>query len=284
MGRMPLTEIHNNEEEQGDFEQVIPLLKDRSTVHDLNIEDMTKIAKNYLQARNIAFAGKTADEKAKNRDEAAKLHLIEVRTGIDATGQSDPNDGINMLSKPENYSSVDVFGKDIDSKIYDLTMIPDLSSEQFAGNQTGVALELKLMPFKKMVEAKDVFIQRMYRRRLKMYAYALNKRGGFALFDAAECGISINRDWTTNLFELAQMISTLSTTGLFSDETLVKLMPDVDYETEKKRKEQEQKDKQAAAMKNPNINNAANGYMSQFFGGSNPKTETAGAIDGRGTA
>lgn len=38
--------------------------------------------------------------------------------------------------------------------------------EQFAGNQTGVALELKLMPFKEMVKTKDEEIEksRVYRK------------------------------------------------------------------------------------------------------------------------
>ena len=45
-----------------------------------------------------------------------------------------------MLSKNENYGMIDSFGKDVDSKIYDLTMIPDLSSETFAEMLQGLHL------------------------------------------------------------------------------------------------------------------------------------------------
>jgi SPP1 family phage portal protein len=165
-----------------------------------------------------------------------------------------------MLSKLEDYSSVDVFGKDVDSKIYDLTLIPDLSSEQFAGNQTGVALELKLMPFKKLVEAKDVEIEKLYRRRLKMYMYFLWQKG-MATFDAADVEITINRNWTNNMLEIAQLIATLTPTGLYSDEYLTNQMPDADYATEKVRKETEGKEKQKAMIDNPDPNNAVNSQI-----------------------
>lgn len=248
LGRVPLTEYLNNDEEQGDFEQVVDLMFDRSIVHNLNVKDMKTIAKNYLKGRNVDFAGRTADEKKKSMQKAADMNLIE----LDA---QDPADDMTILSKNENYSSVDVFGKDIDGKIYDLSMIPDLSDDNFAGNQSGVALELKLKPFKELVKAKDVYIERLYRRRIKMYMTALLARENcVAAFDVSDIEISVGRTWAENTLEIAQIVSTLAATGLFSDEYLISKLPDADYATEIKRQEEESKTKgeRQTAVADPN--------------------------------
>jgi SPP1 family phage portal protein len=255
MGRMPLTEYLNNDEEQGDFEQVIDLMFDRTEVHNLNITDMREVAKNYLKARNVKIAGRTEDEKRESIKKAKKMNLIEFESDEDL-------DDITLISKVENYTSVDVFGRDIDSKIYDLSMIPNLSDDNFAGNQSGVALELKLKPFKDLVKAKDVYIEKLYRRRLKMYLSALMKKSGeYEPFDAADVTVTIHRNWTENVAELAATVSALHATGLFSDEYLINKMPDADYETEKERRETEGK------TNTPDANNASlENYAALFRG------------------
>lgn len=261
IGRMPLTEYLNNDEEQGDFEQVMELITDRTDIHNLNMEDMKQIAKNYLYGHNIRFAGDTEEEKKESQRKAYEQKLIEAMTD----GEN-PKDGISLLSKPDSYGSIDVFGGDVDSKIYDLSLIPDLTSEQFAGNITGVALEFKLMPFQKMVEAKNSFIERLYRRRLKMYLWALTQ-GESGWFDAADITIDFNRNWTKNIVELATLIQTLQSTGLFSDKYLTNKMPDADYDEEQEQRKIEQEEK----ANNPDPNNATladyNAVMRQMQGG-----------------
>lgn len=255
MGRMPLTEYKNNDEEQSDFEQVIDLIKDRSAIHNLNLKDMKDIAKNYLKGRNIKFAGKTAEEKAESRKKAAEQQLIEFEA-------EDATDDVSILSKSENYSSIDVFGRDTDNKIYDLTMIPDLSDDKFAGNQSGVALDFKLRPFKELVKAKDVYIERLYRRRLKMYMHALTVDSKkFTKFDAGDIEITINRTWTENLQELAATVNQLAATGLFSDEFLINTIPKADYDIEKDRKANEAEEKRQESINNPDANNSSLGQF-----------------------
>ena len=259
MGRMPLTEVKNNDEEQADFEQLIALIKDRTELHNGNLKDFKDIAKNYLKGRNVEFAGKTDEEKAESRRKAAALQLIELET--DGT---DTNDDITILSKLENYASITEFGKDIDSKIYDLAMIPDLSADEFAGNQTGVALKLKLMPFKELIKTKNGELEKLYRRRLKMYAHALRLKGSSEL-DAADITITFNRNWTENEMELAQLIQSLVTTGLFSDEYLTNKMPDADYTEEQERLATEREEKAKHAPKQFGFDNSQGAdYLSGF--------------------
>lgn len=250
MGRVPLTEYYNSEEEQGDFEQVIGLMIDRTDVHNLNLKDMKAIAKNYLKGRNVEFRGVTDEEKRDTTKNMADAQRIEFKTD-----SMDAADDVGILTKAENYSSVDVYGEDITSKIYDLSMIPDLSAEQFAGNQSGVALELKLMPFKELVSSKDEEIEKLYRRRLKMYIHALSQKG-FAPLDVSQINIEIKRDWSKNITELAMLISSLFPTGLFSEEYLINKMPDADYQKEKARKESEAAEREKRKPSDPNNSSA----------------------------
>lgn len=233
IGRVPITEYHNNDELQADYEQVIGLMYDRTVIHDLNFSDAKKIAKNYLKARNISFVGDTLTEKEQTRDRMATTAILEFEA-------LSPENDITIMSKNEDYSSINIFGEDMTSKIYDLSMVPDLSAEQFAGNQSGVALELKLLPFKQMVATKDEEIERLYRRRLKMYIHALlQKSSDYGIIDVGDISITINRNWSKNILEIAQTISTLSTTNLFSSEYLINLMPDAVAEDEILKKEKE---------------------------------------------
>lgn len=268
-GRVPMTEIINNDEEQADFEQVIAAIKERTIIHAKNFSDLDNIAKNYLKARNVEIKGETREDKDRAQREMADSQRIGIKTD---KGRSDPTDDISILSKNENYSSITEFGKDIDSKIYDLSMIPDLSSPEFAGNIAGVALKLKLAPFKELVKTKNGEIEKMYRRRIKMYVTALVAKDStrYANFDAAQCNIIFNRSWTDNDIELAQIVAQLSTTGLFSDRYLTNKMPDADYDEEQSQLEVEREQKSKLAAQNPDPNNfSLEGFNGLFRGVNN---------------
>lgn len=277
-GRVPLTEFRNNEEEQGDFEQVVDLILDRSEIHDLNLKDFKAIAKNYLKARNIELAGTTDKEKNESQDKMASNQRIEVKTDNGVT--PDAADDISLLSKNENYLSITEFGGDVDDKIYDLSMIPNLSDEQFAGNQSGVALKLKLFAFKQLVSDKDVEIEKLYRRRIKMYMAALVAKGGYEAFDISNVKIQINRNWAEVLTEIATIIAQLQPTGLFSDRFLINLMPEADYDEEKAQKETEDEEKRQAAANNPDPNNQSAEWlasqMSALMGAGKAKEDVNG--------
>lgn len=258
MGRVPLTKMWNNEEEQADFAQVINLINDRDFLHDLTLADTKKIVKNILAIVNAKLAGKTVDEKSNSRDSINEVGVLELESG----GMNPAS--VQMLSKNENYGMITEFGKDLDSKIYDLTMIPDLTSDTFAGNVTGVALELKLLPFKELVKLKEENLIALVKRRLKMYAYALTRAvevdgnvisSDYEWFDTDDITVTIHRNWTKNLIEISQMISMLQTTQLFSKEFLTNLMPDADYQVEKERKRVESEDEALQQTTQADANN-----------------------------
>lgn len=279
MGRMPLTRYWNNEEEQGDFEQIIDLMHDRTRLHDLSQIDAEKIVQNYLVANGIKI-GNTEEEKSANVTKINKTPIIDVPAPQNPLSPVNPSP-FYMVSKNANYSMIDIFGRDQDSKIYDLTLIPNLADDQFAGNQSGIALELKLMVFKALTEDKDGQIIASLQRELKIYIHALTQpiiledgkilaNSEYEVFDINDIDIKINRTWFKNVVELSQMISQLAVTGLFSDKTLVNMMPHIDYDEEVEQRKIEQKDK--ADIPDPN-NSMLESYNALFRNSNN------GAVD-----
>lgn len=235
MGRMPITMYFNNNDEQGDFEQVKPAILARNKINELAMEDAETIAGNYLVFVGNEIAGNTEEEKVRTIKKIGRTKVMEIGEGED----------VKILTKQETFSMVSVYGKDVENKIYDLSMVINFSSEEFSGNITGVALRLKLFPFKRLVKNKDFYIEKLYRRRLKMYMHALNALNDASEFDVSEVHIDIKRTWEENILELAQVIGTLAPTGLFSDKYLIEKMPDGEYEVEISQKEQEGKNKTA---------------------------------------
>jgi len=276
-GRVPMTEVRNNKEEQGDFEQLIDLMKDRTVIHNKNFQDLDRIAKNYLEARNTEVAGITEEEKNVTQKKMADTQRYSYKTD---KKNPDSRDGINIVSKSENYSSVTEFGKDIDSKIYDLSMIIDLTSQEFAGNVTGVALKQKFFVFINMVKRKNAELEKMYKRRLKMYMTALvaKKPIKYELFDVDLCTITFNRNWVENITELATLIQQLLATGLYSDKYLTNKMPDADYDEEQAQLKKEREEKAKNQSLDPNntgieeVNSILRGMQEAEAGNANVNT------------
>ena len=77
--------------------------------------------------------------------------------------------------------------------------------------------------------------------------------------------ITVHRNWTKNLVEIATMISTLKTTGLYSDKYLTNLMPDADFEAEKGQKLIEAGDRQKETLTATDPNNFSAESLAGFF-------------------
>lgn len=244
IGRMPITMYFNNEELQGDFEQVKPTIDARNKISELAMDDAETISGNYLVFKGAELVGQTETEKVRTITAIGRTKVIEIDEGED----------VNILTKQETFSMISVFGKDLERKIFDLSMVIDFSSEEFSGNITGVALRLKLFPFKRLVSSKDYFVERLYKRRIKMYAHALQLRepDKFEMFDVGDIDITIPRQWEENILEIAQVIASLANLGIFSDKYLIEKMPDGEYEVEIKQRQAEQKEKAKNHKVDPN--------------------------------
>jgi len=93
--------------------------------------------------------------------------------------------------------------------IHKMSMVPDLTDEQFAGNTSGVAMRYKLLGLEQLTRIKERWFREALRERLRAYAHFLVCRGGMHL-DAEKVRMVFTRSLPVNELEEAQTLSELS--------------------------------------------------------------------------
>ncbi|MDE8245488.1 phage portal protein, partial [Erysipelothrix rhusiopathiae] len=155
-GRIPMIEYFNNDEKQGDFEQAISLNDALNVLQSDRIND-----KEQLVAAILAIYGANVDDE--DMDSIKTNRVIMFPEGSKA----------EYLIKSMDEDSIEVLKKSIVDDIYTVTMTPNLSDEKFAGNASGVALELKLIPFIQNIDNKKTFMSIGLDERFEIYANVL---------------------------------------------------------------------------------------------------------------
>ncbi len=128
---------------------------------------------------------------------------------------------------------------------------------------------------------KDYFIEKLYRRRLKMYMHTLMLlHPEYAEFDVSDVRVEIRRTWEENLLELAQTIGSLAATNLFSEKYLIELMPNGDYEVELSQRQEEETSGTKRQMSNASVGNSYFGDYTALL--RQDESGTANGNDGGG--
>lgn len=137
-GEVPVVEYQNNDERQGDFEQVIPLIDGLNELLSDRITDKKKFVNSLL-----ALFGMTIDDD--------DLKIVKDERFLDGI----PTDGrIEYVQKVFDEGSMSVLCNDIIREIHKMTLTVDMTDENFAGNSSGQALMLKLMTMNILVKSK----------------------------------------------------------------------------------------------------------------------------------
>ncbi|QIK57777.1 phage portal protein [Erysipelothrix sp. HDW6A] len=208
-GRIPMIEYVNNEEHQGDFEQAISLNDALNILQSDRIND-----KEQLVSAVLALYAAEVDD---NDMDAIKTHrVLMLPEGARA----------EYLIKSMDETSIEVLKKSIVDDIYTVTMTPNLSDEKFAGNASGVALELKLIPFIQNIDNKKTFLSIGMDERFEIYSNVLVALGRMKQHvDASQMDIIFKHNLPQNKLEIAQIIGLLW--GKVDRETLISWLPDV---------------------------------------------------------
>ncbi|MBK2401755.1 phage portal protein [Erysipelothrix sp. strain 2 (EsS2-6-Brazil)] len=208
-GRIPMIEYFNNDEKQGDFEQAISLNDALNVLQSDRIND-----KEQLVAAILAIYGANVDDE--DMDSIKTNRVIMFPEGSKA----------EYLIKAMDEDSIEVLKKSIVDDIYTVTMTPNLSDEKFAGNASGVALELKLIPFIQNIDNKKTFMSIGLDERFEIYANVLKalKRMD-ADVDASNMDVIFKHNLPQNKLEIAQIIGLLW--GKVDRATLISWLPDI---------------------------------------------------------
>lgn len=225
-GKVPLIKYKNNEIEQGDFEKVISIIDALNMLQSDRIND-----KEQLVSAIMTIYGATVDDE--DMDSIKKNRLMMLPQDAKA----------EYLIKALNEGEIETLKKSLENDLHKISMTPNMSDENFAGNNSGVALSYKLLPFEQNAKNKASYLEQGLKYRLECYSNAmsfLNKVPG--ILKANQIDVIFTHNLPVNQLELAQIVSMLN--GIVDTKTLLSTLPfvkDVDGAIEALEKEKKEK-------------------------------------------
>jgi SPP1 family phage portal protein len=244
-GGVPMIEYWNNAEERGDFEPVIDLLDAYNLLTSDRVNDKEQLV-NALLVIVGAKLGNSDGEAAETLQKIMEERVLELPGGA-------PGVDAKYLIKQLTESDVQVLCESIKEDIHSISMVPNLSDENFAGVASGVALRYKLIAFEQFTKEKERWFREGLETRLKLFAryLAAQKKipAGLAVEDVE---ITFTRGLPANDLEQAQVVQTLQ--GIVPDEILLQsldIVKDPGVAMEMLRKQKQEAAKEEAARYGP---------------------------------
>jgi len=236
-GDVPFVEYKNNGELSGDFEPVISLIDAYNLIQSDRVNDREQLVDAIL-----CFYGMTFDQ-----EQMAQLKTYRALSNI-------PQDGkVEYLTKTINEGDVDVLRKTIEQDIHKISMIPNMSDQNFVGNASGVALRYKLLTFEQMIKNKERYFEKSLMERFALYCHYLSIKSKMAEVPIEEVDAVFKRNLPSNDLETSQMITNLR--GLVDDELLAAQLSFVDDASETVAIAKEEEEKSMPADNEYNANN-----------------------------
>lgn len=231
-GAVPLNEIYNNGQRNGDFEQVIPLIDAYNVLQSDRINDKEQFVDALLLLKGTTL-GDDNEEKNETYKAIKEMRVLEI-----------PGEGADAayLTRQFDESSIEVLRQSIVADIHKISCVPDMTDQNFAANASGVAMKYKLLGLEQLSKTKERYFAEGLRYRLQLIQNILSVQGA-ASVDLSQIDITFKRSLPANEAEEAQIVSTLE--GIVPQENLLALLSFV--KDPKAAAEKLQQEKQAAA-------------------------------------
>lgn len=227
-GDVPMIAYQNNQELLGDFEPVISLVDAYNLLQSDRINDKEQLVDAILCMYGMDF----------DNTQAELLKESRMLANI-------PSDGrVEYLVKTLQEADVDVLRKNIENDIHKISMVPNMSDENFVGNSSGVAIRYKLLAFEQNIKNKERYMEKGLMERFKLYNNYLVALSKMEEVPIEEVDAIFKRNLPSNDYETSQMINNLS--DFVDSETLIGLLSfvrDAKEITELKKQEDESKPK-----------------------------------------
>ena len=246
---VPVAIFKNNEDETGDFEQVISLIDAYDKMESDSLNDFEYFVDAYL-----ALYGFTADAEDVAQMKENRVLLMDEGTSAE------------WLVKQTSDAYIENIKNRLDKDIHKFAKCPNMSDQEFASNASGIAIKFKLLGTENLVSIKERKFKRGLQQRLELMSMinSVLREG----FDWRAIDIVFTRNIPSNDTDIANMVNTLK--DIVSEETLLAQIPfveDVQNELEKLKKEREE-----SKELNPFFS-VDLGYKTEAMGNSNKKEE-----------
>ena len=199
---VPIIEYRNNEDAQGDFEQLIPMIDAYNLLCSDRINDKEQFVEAFLFLSGIEL----------DSEQAQKLKEERILMGYEGSDA-------RYLSKVMTESDIEVLRNSIKQDIHRFSMVPDLSDDSFGNNLSGVAIKYKLMGLEQHVRNKERLFVKGLKQRFHMYNNYLSLKGSMQFVPVHRVDVVFNRNLPVNELEISEMVNNLR--GLATNETLL---------------------------------------------------------------
>lgn len=220
---MPLIPFQNNSEARGDFEPVTGLVDAYNLLLSGALDDMQSVANAFL-----ALYGMQGTTQA-DIEEANRTRILPLAEG----GRAE------FVVKNLNHEALGQLEENLRRSILQLSMTPDLSDQNFAGNASGVALQYKLWGIEQVRSAKEQTFTDGILALLEALAGGLATLGTPVRFRARP---TFYKNLPQDAAALAETL--LSLAPVLSNRTILEQLPFVDDPREEVRRKAEETMKQ----------------------------------------
>lgn len=246
---VPVAIFKNNEDETGDFEQVISLIDAYDKMESDSLNDFEYFVDAYL-----ALYGFTADSEDIAKMKENRVLLMDEGTSAE------------WLVKQTSDAYVENMKNRLDKDIHKFAKCPNMSDEEFASNASGIAIKFKLLGTENLVSIKERKFKRGLQQRLELMSMinSVLREG----FDWRAIDIVFTRNIPSNDTDIANMVNTLK--DIVSEQTLLAQIPFVDdVQTELERvKTEREENKELNPFFSVDL-----GYKTEAMANSNKKEE-----------
>lgn len=227
-GKVPLIAYKNNPELMGDFEPVISLIDAYNLLQSDRVNDKEQLVDAILCLYGMDFD----DDQADMLKESRMLANI-------------PSDGrVEYLVKTLQEGDVDILRQNIENDIHKISMVPNMTDENFVGNSSGVAIRYKLLAFEQNIKNKERYMEKGLMERFELYNNFLVTNSKMEKVPIEEVDAVFKRNLPSNDYETSQMINNLG--DYVDSETLISqlsFIKDASEIVELKKQEEESKPK-----------------------------------------
>lgn len=229
LGELPVNEYKNNNDRLSDFENVISLIDAYEVIQSDSTNEVQYFNDAYLVLKDLSATDDQDIADMKNQ------RVIK----LDGEGTAE------WLVKNINDTHIQNQLKNIREDIHKFSKTPDLNSEKFASNLSGVAIKYKLWTLEQDIANKERKFSQALKRRIKIILNYLKLLKGKEI-DHKAIGMEFKRNIPMNDLENAQMVTLLK--GLVSDNTLRGLLSVIHNPKDEAEAVEEQKEKEAEQM------------------------------------
>ena len=228
----------NNDKADGDYKSVKDLLDSLSLTLSNNTDDLQSIANAILAASGGTLNSETIENINKYR-------TANLPVGAD----------MKWVVKDINPTAVQQHIDTLLDFIFQISLVPDLSDDQFAGNLSGVAMEFKMWGIDQLRAAKERKFRKTLYERLKILLHLLQYRFKNNIELINDIKINFYKNLPENMAQDYDIAKNLA--GIVSLRTLlsnISIVEDVDKELEQIKEEKGEEADTYGFNNNDNLN------------------------------